>query len=136
MAEISRKELAKVIAEKTLHVSDQKKLAQAVAAYFSGKEHGHVDIDSLMRDIMQYRLKKGHIEATAVSAHDLDDKVMKDISELLAEHFPDHKSIRVNSKIDDAVVGGVRIDLPMESLDLSVRSKLNTFKQLVAKERS
>lgn len=135
MQKISRKELAEVIGEKTLHISSKQELAASIAAYIAS-EQSSVDIDSLMRDVMQYRQDKGIVEAVAVCAHPLEDRVIKDIEDLLREHFPDAKSIIVDQRIDESVVGGVRIELPQESLDLSLKSKLNTFKRLVADERN
>jgi F0F1-type ATP synthase delta subunit len=133
MSKVTRKELAEIIGEKTLQSKDTRTLARNIAAYVSAK-HMTVDIDSLLRDVMQYRLERGYVEAIAVSAHELNPTVIKDIKDLLAEHFPGSKSVRVDTRIDDSLVGGVRIELPQESLDLSVRNKLNMFKRLVAEE--
>ncbi len=135
MQTLTRKELAEVIGEKTLHLRDQKSLAEGVAAYLASTPTS-VDFSSLMRDVMQYRQDHGIIEAVAVSAHELDDRAMADIKQLLHEHFPDASSVIVASRIDTDIVGGVRIELPQENLDLSVKSKLNTFKRLVADERN
>lgn len=135
MQTITRKELAAVIGEKTLHVRDRNTLATSVAAYISSSVKA-VDLDSLMRDVMQYRLEHGIVEAIAVSAHPIDNRVLRDIEELLREHFPDSKSIVIDSKIDPKIIGGIRIELPQENLDLSVRSKLNTLKRMVANERN
>lgn len=136
MDRVTRTELARVIGDKTLDNFDQEAVAQALAGYLLSEHKASVDLDSLMRDVMQYRLERGYIEATAVSAHDLSDEVLEDIKSLVKDHFPDSKSIVINTKTDDNLVGGVRLDFPMESLDLSVRSKLTTFKELIAKERN
>lgn len=133
MIQVTRKELAEIIGEKTLHISDKQKLVRSIAAYFAA-EHKAVDMDSLMRDVMQYRIERGYIEAVAVSAHDLSQQVLDDIVDLLKEHYPAAKHIRVDGVIDHNVVGGIRIELPQETLDLSVKSKLNLFKRLVAEE--
>ena len=135
MANVSRKQLAEIIGEKTLQIKDTDTLAQEIAGFFASSSHGQMDIDSLMRDVMKYRQNHGFVEATAVSAHALDDRIIADVRDLLSEHFPDAKHIKINNRTDKDIVGGVRIDLPAESLDLSIRSKLNTFKKLVAKER-
>lgn len=136
MNKLTRKELAEIIGEKTLSDKNTKKISDAVASYFASDQHDNVDFESLMRDVMQYRQDRGYIEATAVSAHPLGKETLNEIRDILNQHFPDAKSITVNQKIDDSIIGGVRLDLPMESLDLSIRSKLNTFKRLVAEERN
>ncbi|MDQ3123850.1 MAG: F0F1 ATP synthase subunit delta [bacterium] len=130
---VTRKELAEIIGEKTMHITNRQKLANAVAAYLSS-EHKTVNIGSLMRDVMQYRLERGIVEAMAVSAHELTPVVLKDIKILLREHFPHTKTVLLDQRVDPEVIGGIRIELPQEVLDLSVKSKLNLFKRLVAEE--
>lgn len=130
---VTRQELAEIIGEKTMSISDGRKLAAEVAAYLTSMQKP-VDLDSLMRDVMQYRMSRGQIEAVAVSAHVLTPQVLDDIRSLLKEHFPHGKSFRIDTRVDESLVGGVRIELPRETLDLSVRDKLNTFKRLVAQE--
>lgn|SRR5690606_31599972 len=126
----TRSELAEIIGEKTLHISDTKKLVRSVAAYLAEMDKP-VDLDSLMRDVMQYRLEQGIVEAVVVSAHPLTPQVITDVKSLIKEHLPGTKSIKIDTRIDESLVGGVRIELPHEALDLSVRSKLNLFKRLV-----
>ncbi len=135
MQTITRKQLAEVIGEKTLHIQNTDDLVARVAAYLS-TEHLNIDLNSLVRDVMQYRQDRGIVEAVAVSAHPLNSTALNDIRELLKEHFPDAKTILVDQRIDESIVGGVRIELPQENLDLSVKSKLNLFKRLVAEERN
>lgn len=134
MSTVTRKELAGIIGEQTLHIVDNNTLAKAVAAYLSA-EHRSVDINTLMRDIMQYRLERGIVEVVAISAHELTPVVLADIKSLMHEHFPAAKEIIIDTRIDESVVGGIRLELPQETLDLSVKAKLNLFKQLVAEER-
>ncbi|MFZ1324171.1 MAG: F0F1 ATP synthase subunit delta [Candidatus Saccharimonadales bacterium] len=132
MSRVTRKELVEVIGEQTLQVSgNTKQLVDNIAAYLA-TGHRSIDLGSLTRDIMQYRLERGYVEAVAVAAHPLSPTVMTDIEELLKEHFPGSKSIKVDQRIDESLVGGIRIELPRENLDLSIKTKLNLFKQLVA----
>lgn len=133
MQAVTRAELAEIIGEKSLADGDGRNLARQIAAYLASQARP-VDLGSLMRDVMQYRLEHGYVEARAVSAHELSQEVLDDITALLKERYPAAKHIQIDSVIDDSVVGGVRIELPRETLDLSVRSKLNMFKRLVAQE--
>lgn len=132
-ASVARKDLARIIGEKTMKVNSTDTLAKKVAAYLV-EEGQKVDLNSLLRDVMQYRLEHGVVEAVAVSAHELTPAVIKDVKSVLGEHFPDAKHIKVDTRIDEKLIGGIRIELPHETLDLSVRSKLNRFKRLVAEE--
>lgn len=130
-ARVTRQDLAKVIGDKTMSVSDSAELAKQIAAYVVS-ENVSVDMSSLIRDVMQYRLEEGFVEAVAVSAHEISPAVRKDVEDILRSRFPQAKSIKVDTRIDDTLVGGLRVELPRETLDLSVRSKLNLFKRLVA----
>lgn len=131
----SRHHLAEVIAEKTLHVTDAKLLAKEIAAYLlDNKQVG--DLQSLMRDIIQYRANNGIVEAIAASASELPQDVLDDIKKMLEANYPAAKRIIVRQKRDDSVVGGLRIDMANEQLDMSVKAKLNTFKRLTALERN
>lgn len=132
---VTRRELAEILGERTLHMSDKGQLAKHVAAYLVS-ERQNIDLSSLLRDVMQYRLEQGVVEAVAVSAHEITPVVIKDVEDVLRDHFPDAKTIRVDTRVDPNVIGGIRIELPQETLDLSVRSKLNLFKRLVAEERN
>ncbi|MBI3624427.1 F0F1 ATP synthase subunit delta [Candidatus Saccharibacteria bacterium] len=125
----SRHHLAEVIATRTLHRRSTQQLAQAVAAYLLA-EHKTADLESLIRDIMQYRSDLGIVEAVAVSAHDLNRQVIKDIRLLLKQQYPKAQSIVIDDRQDPELVGGVRIDLANEQLDLTTRAKLNQFKRL------
>jgi F0F1-type ATP synthase delta subunit len=130
---IAHKDLVKILAEKTMHISDSSKLAGSIAAYLN-MEHKTQSLSSLVRDIMQYRLEHGLVEAVAISAHELPPLVINDIKSLLKDRFPHAKSFSVDCRIDPSVIGGIRIDLPKETLDISVKSKLNLFKRLVAED--
>jgi F0F1-type ATP synthase delta subunit len=127
---LSRRHLAEVLAEKTLGLPTDK-LAHEIAAYLL--EHRHTaDLESLMRDIILWRQKHGVIEAVAVSAHELPEAVLDDIKGILREHFPKAKKIFIDTRIDPDLVGGVRIDMADEQLDMTVKAKLNTFKRLTS----
>jgi F0F1-type ATP synthase delta subunit len=106
------------------------KLARETAAYLI-TERRVSELDSLIRDIEQYRADhNGVVELTAVSAHELDAKVISDIETRLKQAYPEAKDFIINQQLDASVVGGVRLELANQQLDLSVRNKLNTFKQL------
>jgi F-type H+-transporting ATPase subunit delta len=128
---ISRPELAEVIAKRTLHVSDVHHLEQAIAGYLLEQDRTD-DIESLMRDVLKYRASLGYIEATVVSAYPLTSELVKSIEAILKSEYPGAKSYVLNQRIDESVVGGVRLEMAGEELDLTVRAKLNTLKRLTA----
>ena len=127
----SRHHLAEVIAEKAIKTSDNKLLAKEIAAYLLD-ENQTTNLESLIRDIMQYRLDKGVVEVTAVSASELPQNVIDDVKKLVESEFPASKNIIVNQKRDNNVIGGVKLEFPNQQLDMTVKAKLNKFKRLTA----
>jgi len=126
-----RPKLAQVIAEKTLRTSDTAALTREVAAYLI--DQNHVDqLDSVMRDVLKYRAEHGHVEATVVSAFPLGAAERSAIMAELKAEYPKASSYTLNQRVDENVVGGIRMEMAGEQLDLTVRAKLNTLKRLTA----
>lgn len=131
MSRVSRRQLAEILGERTLKVSNTKGLAKEIAAYLL-ETNQSASLESLLRDVMEYRAAHGIIEATATSAYDIDDRVVADIKDILKAAFPEAKRISVVSRIDESVIGGVKVTLANQQLDMTVRDKLDTFKRLTA----
>lgn len=125
---VSRKVLARTLAGKL----NDPKLAQETAAYLITERRTH-ELDSLLRDIEQYQAdNKGVVEVDAVSAHPLSTDVQTDIKAAIKAVYPASKQIIINERHDPSVMGGIRLELANQQLDLTVRSKLNQFKQLTS----
>lgn len=129
MSKLPRHELAKVLAERSLSGVNAGAFSQEIAAYLLA-EGRTGELDSLMRDIMQYRADHGIVEVIAVSAHELSDAVNRNIEEQARKLYPAAKKVIISPQHDASVIGGVKIELANQQLDLSIRSKLNRFKQL------
>jgi F0F1-type ATP synthase delta subunit len=126
---VTRSRIAAVIAKRSLEPVSAKHLAQEIAAYVLA-EGRTGELDSILRDVMQYRADHGVVEVITVSAHPLDSAVQKDIQAQTRALYPDAKQIIVSEELDPSVLGGVRLQFANQQLDLSIRSKLNRFKQL------
>jgi F0F1-type ATP synthase delta subunit len=124
-----RHQIAAALARRSLATTDGKALAAEIAAYLLD-EHRTNELNSLLRDVSQYRADHGIVEVVAVSAFDLSDSVRTDITMQVREMFPDSREIIISHQPDESVIGGVRLEFPNQQLDLSVRSKLNRLKQL------
>jgi F0F1-type ATP synthase delta subunit len=130
-----RKQLARIIAEKTLHVTSPQDVARQVAAYLVTEKRVQ-DLSSLMREVMSIRAEHGIVEAEAVTAFAISDKVRKELEQVVRREHAQAKTIILHQRHDEAVVGGVRLDLPAEQLDLTVHARMSKFKQLATAERS
>ena len=128
----SRTALAEEVAKAMSSPSKSSKLAQSVAAYLidTGKTS---EINSLERDIMQLRADKDNaVELTAISAHPIEDKQLKEIERMVRQLNPDCKEVIINQTQDETVIGGVRLELANQLLDLSAAAKLNKLRQLTS----
>ena len=128
---LPRRILAQAIARRTMHVSDSKTLAREIAAYLLA-ERRTADLESILRDVMQIRAEHGTLEAEVVTAHDLQPHVMNKVEQLLHTAYPNAKQVHLTKRRDPSVIGGLRINMPNEQLDMTVASKLATFKRLTA----
>lgn len=126
----SRTRLAKFVADQTLAEGASPRFTREIAAYLLNE--GRVDeLDSLLRDVQADWAEAGHVEVTARSAFPLTATVKADIRNEVKKIYPSAKQIVINEVADPDVVGGVRLNLPDLQLDLSIRTKLNRFKQAV-----
>jgi len=123
-----RSAIAKVINQK-LDKVDAKKAAEDIAGYLLAEKRVG-ELDSLMRDLQQIRSDQGAVEVNALSAHELDQNSINEIKTLIKTKFPGTNQIIINKIIDNDVVGGVRLVMANQQLDLTIRYKLSKFKQL------
>jgi F0F1-type ATP synthase delta subunit len=129
MTKVPRHHIAEVLAKRSLGRVSEKTLSQHIAAYLVTEGRTN-DLEPLLRDIMQYRAEHGIVEVMAVSAYPLSDAVRTDIERQVKRVFPDATEIIISEEIRPDMVGGVRLELPNQQFDLSVRAQLNRFKQL------
>ncbi len=124
-----RHQVAAALAKRSLGSVKESDFANEIAAYLLA-ERRTGELDSLLRDVMQYRADKGVVEVAALTAHPITATVRSDIEKQIRVLYPAAKTVIVTERRDASVVGGVRLELANQQLDLSVRAKLNRFKQL------
>lgn len=125
-----RTRISKVIADKTLHKGVSKRFSQEIAAYLLS-ERRTGQLESILRDVQGDWAEAGTVEVLASSAHPLTAGVKADIKRQVKTVYPQAKQIIVTEQHDPEVIGGVRLSLADQQLDLSVQAKLNKFKQEV-----
>lgn len=126
-----RTRIARVVADQTLKSGISQKFAREIAAYLMS-EHRTAEVDSLVRDVQADWAAAGQVEVIASSAHPLNAAAKADIASRAKKLYPGAKRVIVTEKLDPSLIGGVRLNFADSQLDLSLRSKLNQFKQLTA----
>lgn len=126
---MNRTRIASAVASHTLQKGVSKAYAKEVAALLLAE--GRIgELDSLLRDVQGAWAEAGYVEVLARSAHPLSEGTKKDIAAQVQSAYPAAEQIVVTEVHDPSVLGGVRINLANQQLDLSVEAKLNRFKQL------
>lgn len=126
---VARTRIARVVADRSLKEGLSKRLSRELAAYLLG-ERRTGELDSLLRDVQADWAEAGHVEVIASSAFALTATARADITKRVKAIYPEAKEIVINEVHDPDMIGGVRLALSDRQLDLSLRTKLNKFKQL------
>lgn len=125
----NRTRIASAVASHTLQKGASRTYAKEVAALLLAE--GRIgELDSLLRDVQGAWAETGYVEVLARTAHPLSAETKKDIATQVQAAYPAANQILVTEVHDASVLGGVRINLANQQLDLSVEAKLNRFKQL------
>lgn len=127
----SRAVLASTIAASTLKDGSSKRLSQQIAAYLLS-ERRTGELSSLLRDVQADWSAAGYVEVLATSAHPLTPAIKTIITKQMQALYPAAKQIIITEILDPSVIGGVRLSLANQQLDLSIEAKLHTFKQLTS----
>ncbi len=129
---VSRVKIANVIAPKAAYTKQPKKLSRAIAAYLI-ENHRVNDLNSILRDIQQEWADHGIVEVNATSAHPLNAAVKADIKQEVKRLYPKADKIIISEYHDPEILGGLRLVLANQQLDLSIENNLNKFRQLTVK---
>lgn len=125
----SRTRIASTIAKKTLNGGSTKEYSQEIAAYLLS-EHRVGELSSLLRDVQSNWADNGYVEAIASTSHTLTPEIKKDIILEVKKLYLTANQVTVTEIHNPELIGGVRIALPHQQLDMTVRAKLNKLKQL------
>lgn len=126
----ARLALADYLAERSLKSGLNRRLSRQVAAYLLS-ERRTSELNSLMRDVQADWATDGYVEVLASSAHPLSPALKKDIATSVRRLFPKAAKVQITDTLDPSIIGGVRLSLANQQWDLSVKAKLNKFKQLI-----
>ena len=67
--------------------------------------------------------KENKIIVKVISARKLEEKTKKELSKLLSQKYP-QKEITLKEKLDDRMLGGVRLEIGDEVIDLTMKRKI------------
>lgn len=121
---VSRRKIASYYADELL--AGKTDIATRLAALLL--DTGRVrELDLIVRDIEDALEARGVVVADITSAHTLSQATQKDITAFLKKQS-DAKEVHLRVNVDQALLGGVRINVPGRELDTTLRRKLTLLK--------
>ncbi|MDB5167548.1 MAG: atpH [Candidatus Saccharibacteria bacterium] len=123
---VSRRKISNYIADQIAEGHETKKLIQELAAFLIDTRRTK-ELELVVRDI-EYELKnRGIVLAWVTSAHDLTSATKTAINKLIKDQT-DAKNVELQELVDPTVLGGVKIDLPGQQLDMTIARRLSLLR--------
>src|SRR5262245_19848518 len=119
---LSRRKIAAFAVDKLLTGTPKKDVLREIAAYLVDTRRTR-ELELLVRDIEDALASRGIVVADVVSARPLSDTLKAEVVKLA-----DAKSVQLRETIDESVLGGVRVNLPGQRFDGTIRRKINALK--------
>lgn len=118
---ISRRQLAKYVVDQIEGGSSTKLVMRQLAAYLIDSRRER-ETELVSRTIEDVFAESGTILARVTTATKLTDELKRGITKLI-----DARRVNIESVIDPAVLGGVRIETPGKLLDMTLKHKLQAL---------
>lgn len=83
------------------------------------------EADLIVRDVEAVLLNQGIAVVTAISARTISIDTKESIETLVQNAHPEVTAVYIREVIDESVIAGVRIELPEQIIDATVRAKLD-----------
>lgn len=125
MAKITVKQLAGYAADEIESGVKLSAVASQLAGYLL-QERRSRDVSALIRAIDKELTSRGNPQLTITSAHAVTDEIKVQLSEMLQVKNP-----TISEVIDPGVIGGVKAMSGELEVDLTVRGRLNRFRNQV-----
>ena len=74
---------------------------------------------------------KGEIAAKVTTAKKLDANELKDLQSVLQTFVKKGNTLKLETKVDPALIGGMVVELGDRYIDLSISSRLRTYETIV-----
>lgn len=112
-----------------------KKVSKVVAEFLL-KNSRTRELQSIMRDVSLARVKKELVvEVTASSASPISASHEAQVRKTVKKVYPEAKKVIINNRIDESLIGGIKLEMPDKQLDMSVESKITKLRESI-KERN
>ena len=87
-------------------------------------------LDQIIEEFLKLiSIKRGEISGSLISSKEIDEKTILDIEREISTNIK--RSIKLKSKIDESLIGGVVIQIGSLMIDTSIKNKLQKYKKLM-----
>lgn len=121
---LSRRKIASYCADQL--IAGKQDITSQLAAYLVDQRRVR-ELELIVRDIEAALMERGVLVADVASAYDLTAETTKQIMAFVAQ-AKNGASVQLRTHIDPELLGGVKISLPGEELDATIRRKLTVLK--------
>lgn len=121
---LSRRKLASYLADEL--VAGKKDVARRLAAFLV-EESRTRELPLIIRDIEDALAGRGIVVADIESAHELNTTTVKLLERYVKEQT-NAKQVHFRTNVDETLLGGVRVNVPGQELDATLRRKLTNLK--------
>lgn len=119
---ISRRKIAEFVASEIVGGKKTTIVLREVAAFLIESRRTR-ELDLIVRDIEAALMDKGVVIADVTSAFALTDELKKHIATLVGG-----KQLILREEVDPSVLGGLRITIPGQQLDATLKRKIDALK--------
>lgn len=123
MATLSRRKLAQRAANRLQAGDSKASVLKELAAYLLDTKRTK-ESELIVRDIESMLASGGIVVGTAVSARKLSMESLQTIEDVVRQQYGANSQVVLRERIDESLIGGVRLELPGRQLDASVKAKL------------
>ena len=87
-------------------------------------------LDQIIEEFLKLiSIKRGEISGSLISSKEIDKKTILDIEREISTNIK--RSIKLKSKVDESLIGGIVIQIGSLMIDTSVKNKLQKYKKLM-----
>jgi len=87
-------------------------------------------VDKIIGEFLKLiSIKRGEVSGSLISPKEIDEKTISDIEREISSNIK--RSIKLKSKIDKSLIGGIVIQIGSLMIDTSIKNKLQKYKKLM-----
>lgn len=124
MTTISRRKIAERVATRIAGGEKLDDITKELGAFLIDQRRTK-EADLIVRDVETLLLDKGIALVTAIAARELSADTKQSIESIVKDAHSTVRSVYIREVIDESVIAGVRIELPDQIIDATVRAKLD-----------